>query len=225
LNVERREIIKNDKLNTTADTQMYFKVKATKGIEMKTRAKIVNGAVLLSICIACSHGPQKAAAVAMPSGTRAVAGTAPTASSPISACSSDSDCGDKQLCIRSQCVDITAELAECSTVRVHFDLNDANLHETAGPKLERVARCLKADHDLHVMIEGNADERGTEEWNIALGDQRATAVAQYLERLGVSPPQLKTVSYGKERPLCEEHNEECWSKNRRAAVKPHVVHR
>jgi peptidoglycan-associated lipoprotein len=76
---------------------------------------------------------------------------------------------------------------------------------------------------LHVLIEGNADERGTEEWNIALGDKRATAVAEYLQRLGVSQPQLKTVSYGKERPLCEEHNEECWSKNRRAAVRPQLA--
>jgi peptidoglycan-associated lipoprotein len=87
-----------------------------------------------------------------------------------------------------------------------------------------MARCLKGDHDLHVTIEGNADERGTEEWNIALGDKRATAVAEYLEHLGVSQAQLKTVSYGKERPLCEQHNEDCWSKNRRAALKPQRAH-
>jgi peptidoglycan-associated lipoprotein len=119
-------------------------------------------------------------------------------------------------------VDITTDLDECSTVRVHFDFNEADLHATESSKLDRIARCLKADQQLHVSIEGNADERGTEEWNIALGDKRATAVAQYLERIGVSKAQLRTVSYGKDRPLCEEHNEECWSKNRRAALKPHV---
>ena len=72
---------------------------------------------------------------------------------------------------------------------------------------------------MHVTIEGNADERGTDEYNLALGDQRATSVARYLKALGASPTQLKTVSYGKEKPLCTEHDEECWAKNRRAAVK------
>jgi peptidoglycan-associated lipoprotein len=105
-------------------------------------------------------------------------------------------------------------------VRVHFDFNDASLRSDDETLLNRMGRCLKADHDLHVSIEGNADERGTEEWNIALGDKRATGVAAYLERLGVTKAQLKTVSYGKERPLCTEHDEDCWAKNRRAALKP-----
>jgi peptidoglycan-associated lipoprotein len=85
--------------------------------------------------------------------------------------------------------------------------------------VERSARCLKADHALHVSIEGNADERGTEEYNMALGDRRATTVKGYLESLGASASQLKTVSYGKENPLCTEHDEECWAKNRRAEMK------
>lgn len=195
---------------------------------MKNQGQVICVSFLVSGLIACSHAPEKATTVATPTPTAAASAATATAPAPIStpghACSADSDCGDKQLCVRSQCVDITPELAECSTVRVHFDFNDANLHETAGPKLVRMARCLRADQDLHVTIEGNADERGTEEWNIALGDKRATAVATYLERLGVSQAQLKTVSYGKERPLCEEHNEDCWSKNRRAALKPKLAH-
>jgi len=170
---------------------------------------------------ACSHEPKKAPVAT----AQAVASSQPvsapaTPKSTAQSCSVDSDCGDKQLCIRSQCVDITAELAECSMVRVHFDFNDATLHSADEAVLDRMGRCLKADHDLHVSIEGNADERGTDEWNIALGDKRATAVAQYLQRLGVSNEQLKTVSYGKERPLCVQHDEECWAKNRRAALKP-----
>lgn len=181
--------------------------------------------LFLSSLAACSHEPEKTAEVVAPSATtapQAAPAPAPTPALAAHTCGSDSDCADRQLCIRSQCVDVTVDLAECSTVRVHFDLNEADLHETAGPKIERMARCLKADHDLHVAIEGNADERGTEEWNVALGDKRATSVARYLERLGVSKAQLRTVSYGKDRPLCEDHNEECWSKNRRAALKPHV---
>jgi len=104
-------------------------------------------------------------------------------------------------------------------VRIHFDFNQADIHPDETAKLQRVGRCLRADHALRVTIEGNADERGTEDWNLALGDKRATAVENYLEQLGVSVAQLKTVSYGKDRPLCSQHNEECWAKNRRAALK------
>jgi len=110
--------------------------------------------------------------------------------------------------------------AACGVIRVHFDLNNAAIQDGDKPALERAATCLKTDKGLHVTIEGNADERGTEEYNLALGDQRARSVATYLERLGASSAQLKTVSYGKEQPECTEHDESCWSQNRRAAIKP-----
>jgi peptidoglycan-associated lipoprotein len=178
-------------------------------------------AALMVGTLACAHEPKK---------TESPAGAASSTAQPQSfatsqsngprACSSDTDCGDKQLCIRSQCVDITPDMAECSTMRVHFEFNQANLESDDTGKLQRMGRCLKADHALHVSIEGNADERGTEEWNLALGDKRASAVEDYLERLGVSGTQLKRVTYGKDRPLCTQHNEECWAKNRRAALKP-----
>lgn len=177
---------------------------------------------LISGLLACSHQSEKPPTIATP-GAVASQPAKPLVPTASLACSADSDCGDKQLCIRSRCVDITADLAECSTARVHFDFNDANLHQDDMTTLVRMARCLKADHELHVSIEGNADERGTDEWNIALGDKRATAVAKYLESLGASSAQLKTVSYGKERPLCDQHNEECWSTNRRAALRPRVA--
>jgi peptidoglycan-associated lipoprotein len=133
-------------------------------------------------------------------------------------CNSDTECKDGQLCIRNRCVDITDGLAECRQVRVHFALNSSEIDPSGRGDLDRSARCLKADHALHVTIEGNADERGTEEYNLALGDRRATTVQKYLTALGASSAQLKTVSYGKEKPLCTEHDEECWSKNRRAEV-------
>jgi peptidoglycan-associated lipoprotein len=139
------------------------------------------------------------------------------------ACSVDLDCGDRQLCIRGTCTDISAGLAECQMVRVHFDYDAAHLRTGDFPSLQRVARCLKADQSLLVRIEGNTDERGTMEYNLTLGDKRATAVSRYLETLGVTPTQLKTVSYGEVKPLCEVHNEGCWSKNRRTAVKPQLA--
>jgi peptidoglycan-associated lipoprotein len=106
------------------------------------------------------------------------------------------------------------------SVRVHFDFDSALLRDDDRGVLERSAHCLASNHALRVVIAGNADERGTEEYNLALGDRRAGAVARYLESLGVAPAQLRTVSYGKERPLCSEHDEACWSKNRRAALDP-----
>ena len=75
-------------------------------------------------------------------------------------CTTDLDCGAKQLCIRRQCVDVTADLAECSMLRVHFAFNSVEIDPSDKSALERSARCLKADHALHVTIEGNADERG-----------------------------------------------------------------
>jgi peptidoglycan-associated lipoprotein len=177
--------------------------------------------IFVSSGLACSHQQQEAPTVAPPppppSPSLADVYTSPAATR---TCSSDLDCGERQLCIRSQCVNITPGLAECSTERIHFDFNLADIHPDETAKLQRMGRCLKADHALHVTIEGNADERGTEDWNLALGDKRATAVENYLEQLGVSKAQLKAVSYGKDRPLCSQHNEECWAKNRRAALKP-----
>jgi peptidoglycan-associated lipoprotein len=137
---------------------------------------------------------------------------------PILSCSNDIDCKDGQLCVRGSCVDINSDLAACTSVRVNFPLDSDQLDGAATDALQRSARCLKADRALHVTIEGNADERGTEEYNMALGDRRANAVEHYLESLGASRKQLRTVSYGKERPLCTEHDEECWAKNRRAQL-------
>jgi peptidoglycan-associated lipoprotein len=111
------------------------------------------------------------------------------------------------------------KLAACGDVRVHFAFNSAEIDSADKPLLERAADCLKQDKKLHITIEGNADERGTEEYNLALGDQRARSVATWLERLGASGLQLKTVSYGKEQPECNSHDEACWSQNRRAHLK------
>jgi peptidoglycan-associated lipoprotein len=172
--------------------------------------------VLPFVLFCCAHKPDAkkdtpptTAAAPKPDASRAAA---------EGSCNSDSECRDGQLCIRNRCVDISAGLAECNEVRVHFALNSSEIESSDRGGLERSARCLKGDHALHVTIEGNADERGTEEYNLALGDRRATAVAKYLESLGASGTQLKTVSYGKEKPLCTEHDEDCWSKNRRAEV-------
>jgi peptidoglycan-associated lipoprotein len=176
--------------------------------------------ILFALIAGCAHKPETRSE-AKTAGS--VASAAPAmASAPAAGgdntCSTDLDCKEAQLCIRSRCVDISAQLAECTHVRVHFPFNSADLEPAEVAALQRSARCLRAESSLHVTIQGNADERGTEEYNLALGDRRASAVARYLESLGASEAQLRTVSYGKENPLCTEHDEDCWSKNRRAEL-------
>jgi peptidoglycan-associated lipoprotein len=168
----------------------------------------------------CAHKQEQKAQAptqseAPPTPTKEATAATPTGGT----CATDLDCGPKQLCINSKCVDITADLAECTQVKVHFPFNSDEIDGADKPSLDRSARCLKADHALKVTIQGNADERGTEEYNMALGDRRARAVAKYLESLGASSAQLGTVSFGKENPECSEHDEACWAQNRRAALK------
>jgi peptidoglycan-associated lipoprotein len=136
------------------------------------------------------------------------------------ACTNDDQCGPAQLCQQRVCTDITSAVEACSTIRVHFDFDKSDLHPSDLPILRRMSRCLEADRKVHVLIEGNADERGTVEYNLALGDRRAAAVEKYLGSMGVPSTQLATVSYGKELPLCTRHDEACWARNRRATVDP-----
>jgi peptidoglycan-associated lipoprotein len=137
----------------------------------------------------------------------------------LKSCTDDAGCDAQQLCIRATCVGISEGLAECGNFRVHFDTDSADLKDEDRRGLDRVARCLKADQTLRVTIEGNADQRGSTEHNVQLGDRRATAVASYLATLGVSEVQLRTVSFGEDNPLCIDKDEGCYSKNRRAAIK------
>lgn len=102
---------------------------------------------------------------------------------------------------------------------VHFDFDKFNIKDSEKPKLERKAEWLKEHPDVKVVIEGHCDERGTNEYNLALGQRRADSTKNYLVRLGIDPGRLFTVSYGEEMPLDPRHNEEAWAKNRRAQFK------
>jgi peptidoglycan-associated lipoprotein len=100
--------------------------------------------------------------------------------------------------------------------RVFFSFDKSNLDDAARAALRKQAVWLSRYQAVTVAIQGNADERGTREYNIALGARRATAVKDYLASLGVRYDRLTTISFGKERPVCVESNEACWSQNRRA---------
>jgi peptidoglycan-associated lipoprotein len=164
----------------------------------------------------CAHQKPEAKSQAAAAPAQSVAPVAAATPGGSATCARDLDCASGQICLDGRCADIASNLAACTSVRVHFDFNQSDIASADRDGLERAARCLKADRDLSIAIAGNADERGTEEYNLALGDRRSHAVADYLRSLGASDAQLKTVSYGKERPLCAEHDEACWAQNRRA---------
>jgi peptidoglycan-associated lipoprotein len=90
-----------------------------------------------------------------------------------------------------------------------YDLDDAAKTTIKG------LSAIMGKSNAKVIVEGNCDERGTKEYNLALGDKRANAAKQYLISLGIPSARIDTISYGKEKPLCAESTEECWTKNRR----------
>jgi peptidoglycan-associated lipoprotein len=97
----------------------------------------------------------------------------------------------------------------------YFDYDKADIRPDAREALSKTADFLKNHPSIKATIEGHCDERGSTEYNLGLGDRRANAVKQYLVSLGVSADRLSTVSFGKEKPFCMEHNESCWQQNRR----------
>jgi len=101
---------------------------------------------------------------------------------------------------------------------VHFGYNEYNIQDNDKSVLGRQAQWLAKYPSVRVTVEGHCDERGTREYNLALGARRANAVKEYLVSQGVSTARVETVSYGKERPICTESNEACWSQNRRGVT-------
>lgn len=99
---------------------------------------------------------------------------------------------------------------------IYFSFDDYSLSEQAKKTLIENAAWLTNNPQKTIIIEGHCDERGTEEYNIALGGRRANSAKKYLINLGVNPDQLSTISYGEERPADLGHNEDAWAKNRRA---------
>jgi peptidoglycan-associated lipoprotein len=118
----------------------------------------------------------------------------------------------------------STELLQQQAQDAYFDYDKNEIRSEARDALMHDATLLKQifqqDPNFTVIVEGHCDERGSAEYNLALGDRRATAAKDYLVQLGVPADRLKTISYGKERPQCTEANESCWQKNRRAHLAP-----
>lgn len=101
---------------------------------------------------------------------------------------------------------------------VHFGYNDYNVEDSDKGTLQRQATWLQKYPGVRITVEGDCDERGTREYNLALGARRANAVKEYLVSLGISGARVETISYGKEHPVCSESNEDCWAQNRRGVT-------
>jgi peptidoglycan-associated lipoprotein len=101
---------------------------------------------------------------------------------------------------------------------VFFDFNKDIVKDEYRPLVEAHAKYLAANPSAHVALQGNADQRGSREYNLALGQRRAVAVKKVMNAYGANDTQIETVSYGKEKPRCTEANEACWSQNRRTDI-------
>ncbi len=103
---------------------------------------------------------------------------------------------------------------------LHFGFDAANLIPESRTRLQKIAEVLGRYPGVRVRIDGNCDERGTEEYNLALGSRRAAVAKEYLSNLGIDASRISVISYGKERPVADGHDEQAWAQNRRDDFQP-----
>jgi len=168
---------------------------------MKKKLIALIGAV--SLLAACETASQKV-----------VSGSAATSKGSSSSVSSTS----KSKSLFAQAKQTAADKLIAVGDRVLFDYDSAKLDSSALILLDAQSRFLRVNTDLNFIIEGHCDERGTREYNLALGEQRATAVRDYLVIQGIDPDRIKVISYGKEKLAVVGSNNMAWSKNRRAVT-------
>jgi len=155
--------------------------------------KLLGATAMLALLAACSSTPEKADAAA-----GAGQATAPAPSGPRA--------GSQE--------DLVVNVGD----RVFFDFDSAAIRADARATLQRQSDWLKQNASVAVTLEGHTDERGTREYNLALGQRRAAAARDFVVSQGVAPARIQTISYGKERPVALGSNEEAWAQNRRGVT-------
>ena len=186
-----------DKGNCFSKTEPEFTLKTGSIMMFQRILAIVAATFLLAACETASQV----------SGDSASTSASNTASSSAASSSSSAPSGKTS----------AEKLAQVGDT-VNFDFDSAELTVSARSTLNRQSAFLSVNPDLMIVIEGHADERGTREYNLALGERRATAVRDYLVAKGINSARVRTVSYGKERPAVSGSDEAAWAKNRRAAT-------
>jgi peptidoglycan-associated lipoprotein len=165
-------------------------------------------ASLLASALACAHGqPQASADQAK---TPAQPQLTAQESKPAAPALRDDSAAGK--------ADLDAALARLRDVSVFFEFDAATLTSDAESRLAAVGEVLRQHPGLNVRVEGNCDERGSEAYNLALGQRRAEAARRYLQQMGAAPGQISAVSLGAEKPKVTGHSEEAWAQNRRDDV-------
>ena len=184
--------------------------------------RLVSLAAVLMIIAACESLPDDAAST---SGDGDATQTASSSSSDTSAAVDSSSMDSDVSAADVSAADISApipgtqeDLVQNVGDRVFFEYDSAVLTPEGRRTLERQAEWLRLFPELNITLEGHCDERGTREYNLALGERRATAARDYLTAFGVDASRLRSTSYGKERPYALSHNEESWSLNRRSVT-------
>lgn len=132
---------------------------------------------------------------------------------------------EESMAAKEESLDTQAAMAEANEVLegrtsapllpIYFDFDKSNIREDQQARIEKNAAFLKANSAVKLRLEGNCDERGTNEYNMALGERRALSAKKYLVNLGIHPDRLHTLSYGEEKPLLHGHDEYSWAQNRR----------
>jgi len=174
--------------------------------------------VVVAVALAgCSAGSDSMRAAAAGDGSSASgAGNGSNGSALVNASSGDGRGGQGQMGGRLSAKELKDFKDVVDLPDIHFDFDSYEIRADAARILEASARWLKSNPRHLVLIEGHADERGTNEYNIALGERRAKAAMNYLVSYGVQASRISRISYGEERALCTQRTEECWAKNRRA---------
>ena len=173
----------------------------------RTSAALILAAALVP---ACHHRPSGGPPPAAPAPPPAVPAAPPPAPAPAAPEAPLVDEYGRLLSTASDEIEKMGLLAD-----IHFDYDKAELRDGDRQILARNAETLKKFDFLKITVEGHCDERGSVEYNLALGERRTKAAHDYLASLGVAPDRMKTVSYGKEVPICQDSTEDCWARNRR----------
>lgn len=191
---------------------------------MKTRLMVVSALLLVLGAAGCAKRPATTMASApAPSGA---AGSSGSAVGPVSSTGSSGPVTSGGTTSRAATATVRPQPADFRATTelkdIYFDFDKYVIRPGDAKMLDANAAWLKSNASMLVLIEGHCDERGTNEYNLALGERRAKATMNYLISQGVAQSRVSIISYGEERPVCTEHNEACWAKNRRAhfLVKP-----
>jgi peptidoglycan-associated lipoprotein len=178
---------------------------------MKNKRFFLLGIIVVLSVFALWGCPKKSQVTTSPETQQ---GTAPSAAEPTPGAGESKD----ELAARQRAKEEAMERAATAAAGlqpIYFDFDKSFVRDDARAVMKANAEWLKSNPNMKVRIEGNSDERGTREYNQALGQRRAASAKKYLVDMGISAKQISLISYGKEKPVCNEASEGCWQKNRR----------